>query len=311
MLFVVALVAALVYWFFIRKPNPTPPACTLAADCSSSVTTKDPNWAAYIYDSNCQCILSGCKAGFKLSNGVCVAKSGPSPPPGPGPTPCIPGIPCDPTTKVPNGVSYTYDPSCNCRVATCAGSFVAQNGACVTAPWLAINGLVNGETEDYVADSTVVKDGAACDTYMQNKQDVMVYDWDKNNSRCVGFTDYRSVSGYGSMESHYINRVMPDASTMTYVRPFAPSNPEMGKEQMAYVEGAKIKNTQIKPYDSCYGWPQCKSHCAGDLKCQAVTCNGDGRNDCMMYGGNINYATDVGPDDSTWAFLKIPSTLTG
>ena len=75
------LVGFLVYWFVIRKPTAPSSSCTVGTDCSSNVSTKDPQWLSYMWDSSCNCNLVSCQSGYDVSGGKCVASSGPTPTP--------------------------------------------------------------------------------------------------------------------------------------------------------------------------------------------------------------------------------------
>jgi hypothetical protein len=270
------LVGFLVYWFVIRKPSAPSSSCTAGTDCSSNVSTKDPQWLSYLWDSSCNCNLVSCQSGYIVSGGKCVASSGPTPPPDPTPPPPPP----DPTP----------DPY---------------------SSWLAINGLVNGETEDYV--KTGVKDLKTCQDFCTSKQnDCKVFDLDATAGRCVVFKDYRSVRGYGEYSSHFIDRVIPDGTRMTYVRPFASNDPEMGSKknaQMAWLKNADIANN--KPYATCdyFDDADCASQCLYDDKCEAVHCSSDST--CVLYSDVADkqgYVSNIVPG-SNWTFLKIKSTL--
>jgi hypothetical protein len=204
-----------------------------------------------------------------------VANSGPTPTPGPTPAP---------PTPTPSPLDYSS--------------------------WLAINGLVNAETEDYV--KTGVTDLKTCQAFCtQYNDDCKVFDLDTNAGRCVVFKDYRSVRGYDYNSTHFINRILPDRTHMTYVRPFASNDPEMGSKKMAWVN-ANVANS--KPYAKCEysDGVSCASQCLKDDKCQAVNCVlSRGESDCGLYSDLADkqgFVTNIVPGNN-WTMLKIKSTL--
>jgi hypothetical protein len=302
---VTVLVIFLVYWFVIRKPS-APSAgtsCTVGADCSSNVSTKDPNWLSYLWDSSCNCNLVSCQTGFTPVNGVCVANGGPTPTPG---YTCKPGTTCAPLGNPdPNAKFYmcTLDGNA-CVLDWCNDPYVVRNGVCVKPQPpsdLAINGLVNGEKSDQ--GSGTATSLSQCQGFCQSNPNCKVYDYDTGTNQCVVYEDYKSVRGYGAFGSHYIDRPASDGSHTTYVRPFGSGDPEMGSAKMAWLDAKVINAT---PYGTCSGSDKCRNLCLSDSACQAAYCN----NDVCAFYSNIDFVKNI--DKGTYAdatFLKIKSTL--
>jgi len=279
--FLVALISILVYWF-LRKPS----GCKDGDSCTGS----DPN-GVYTYDSNCNCIITGCTGNYYLSNMQCVPKST-----------CVPNSKCTPSGTPDALASYAYNSDCSSCVKTCNSNSPEVGGLCT----LAIPGLVNGETVNYQQPATSIDD---CTKFCQSKSDCAVYDYD--GTTCVVYNDYRSVRGFGGFSSHFIDRVTPDKSHMTYVVPFS-SNSEMGTGKMAYMYNAKIKDS-IQPYTTCKAvndsGTNCADQCLNDDKCQAIGINQQTPLTGYLYSG-INYSDDIapGPQDS-FLYVKVKSTL--
>ena len=323
LLLVTVLVSFLVYWFVIRKPSAPSSSCTVGADCSSNVSTKDPQWLSYMWDSSCNCNLVSCQSGYDVSGGKCVA----TPTPSPGPGKCDPGKVCTPTTKVDNGNMYLCNANSDCILGTCNPPYLAHNGVCVLPPptppppppppEVVINGIVNGEKENYAKGGVNLQQ---CQDLCHKDLNCKVYDYDENAQRCAYYNDYRSVRGYGGVPpgglgpgNHTINRVQTDGKKTTYVRPFASNDPEMGSGKMAYIAQAKIVNNT--PYGKCsvysgapnVDYPRCANQCNADPNCQAVSCDANGK--CSFFSSGVNYVNDLSPDNDSWSFLKLKSAL--
>ncbi len=302
------IIGILVYWFVLRNPSSNTVSCTSGTDCSSNVSTKDPNWLSYLWDSSCNCNLASCKTGFTLTNGACVADSSGSPG-----QKCTPGYNCIPTSPVPNGNWYSWDSSCNnCVVKTCRPPYVVQNGLCVmpgSQGDTQISGLVDAESWDT---QTIQKDLSSCANVCAASLTCKVYDYDSVTKQCTTFNDYRSVSGYGGLGSHYIDNVDSTGGTRsTFVRPFSSKDPEMGTGKMAIVQGAKVAQ---KPYRSVltgglYQFQSVANQCLSDPSCQAVTCGSSSIGGCDFFKQGVSYTKDiVGADSTIFSFLKMSPT---
>jgi len=310
----ILVILIVVYMMLSKKPT-----CTAGDDCSSTITTKDPNADSYQWDSDCNCNLVSCVTGYSPTNGVCVANSPtPSPSPAPGPTP----TPSPKPSPTPSGCQDpctgsdpygTYKCQNNaCALTGCVNGYgLNKSGSCVPT-YFSMAGFVDKEDAD---DNPPVSNVAACQEACSSTPECMVFSWSSGDNDCKWYKDYRSVTGYGGDSNHNINNVAP--TTRTYVKAFAPTayiTPwapagTMGTQQFATFINATV-DSRVKPYATMAN-ADCYSECQSNPKCKGTFYQqqADGSTTCNLYDTLDPNVDIIGASSDYGGSLKIKSTL--
>jgi hypothetical protein len=256
--FLTVIISGLVYWFVLRKPS-DPSTCTAGDSCTGS----DPN-GIYTYDSNCNCIISGCTGDYSLIKGSCVKSGGT----------CTPKDDCSSTIKNPDpDATYKYDDNCNC-IKTCT-YMTYPDGSCSTQDRV-LPGYPPEAPDIRGTDKTPpINNLIDCRSYCAGTSGCKVYAWDGKN--CYGYKDYYIDNTHSGHQGGLINPTVPN--NMTYVLPFSFKDyPSF----MAYIDDAVIDSSVTKK--ACKdSYDDCETECLGDEDCDAYVCGLEAPQKCVKY----------------------------